>query len=87
MGRIPSKRATTGRRSGTIIAKQAAMTAGAIQVIGRATEVIGDRGEALRWLGTPVHALAYATPVSLLGTSQGRDRVLTVLDRLEHGVL
>lgn len=63
------------------------MTAGAIQVIGRATEVIGDRSGALRWLGTPVHALAYATPVSLLGSSEGRDQVLAVLDQLEHGVL
>jgi putative toxin-antitoxin system antitoxin component (TIGR02293 family) len=63
------------------------ISAGVAQVIGRATEVIGGRGEALRWLGTPVHALDYATPVSLLGTGKGRDQVLSVLDQLEHGVL
>ena len=49
--------------------------------------VIGDRDEALRWIGTPVPALDYATPISLLATSKGKDRVLATLDNLEHGVL
>lgn len=57
------------------------------QVIDRATDVIGDRDEALRWIGTPVPALDYATPISLLATSKGKDRVLATLDNLEHGVL
>jgi putative toxin-antitoxin system antitoxin component (TIGR02293 family) len=57
------------------------------QVIDRAVAVIGDRDEALRWIGTPVAALDYATPISLLATSKGKDRVLVVLDQLEHGVL
>jgi hypothetical protein len=56
-------------------------------VIRRATEVLGSRPDALRWLGTPVRALDYATPVSLLHDAAGRDAVLTVLGRLEHGVL
>ncbi len=56
-------------------------------VIAKAVEVIGDRSEALRWMGTPVRALNYATPVSLLGTPKGREAVVTVLGRLEHGVL
>ncbi len=55
-------------------------------VIERATEVIGDRDEALRWLGTPVRALDYATPISLLGTPEGIARVRDVLGRMEHGV-
>jgi putative toxin-antitoxin system antitoxin component (TIGR02293 family) len=57
------------------------------RVIDRATDVIGDRDEALRWIGTPVEALDYATPISLLATSKGQDRVLATLDQLEHGVL
>jgi uncharacterized protein (DUF2384 family) len=56
-------------------------------VIRRTVEVIGDRSDAMRWLGTPVRALNYATPISLLHDSQGRDAVLSVLGRLEHGVL
>lgn len=56
-------------------------------VIRRAVEVIGNQPEAMRWLGTPVRALSYATPISLLHDSKGREDVLTVLGRLEHGVL
>jgi putative toxin-antitoxin system antitoxin component (TIGR02293 family) len=56
-------------------------------VLQRATEVIGDRPDAMRWLGTPVRALGYATPISLLHDAKGREEVLIVLGRLEHGVL
>ena len=56
-------------------------------VIHRAAEVLGDRADSLRWLGTPVRALDYATPISLLHDSKGREQVLSLLGRLEHGVL
>ncbi len=56
-------------------------------VIRRTVEVIGDESEAMRWLGTPVRALDYMTPISLLHSPTGRAAVLTVLGRLEHGVL
>lgn len=56
-------------------------------VLHRAAEVIGDRSDAMRWLGTPVRALNYATPISLLHDSKGREDVLSVLGRLEHGIL
>jgi putative toxin-antitoxin system antitoxin component (TIGR02293 family) len=56
-------------------------------VIERAVAVIGDEPVAMRWLGTPIRALGYATPVSLLHTPEGRDAVISVLGRLEHGVL
>jgi putative toxin-antitoxin system antitoxin component (TIGR02293 family) len=53
-------------------------------VLDRAVEVIGHKRE---WMGTPVRALDYATPVSLLSTRKGRQTVIEVLGRLEHGVL
>ena len=56
-------------------------------VICRAIEVIGDGKEAMRWLGTPVPALGYATPISLLDNLKGQTAVLNVLTQLEHGVL
>ena len=56
-------------------------------VIRRSVEVIGDRSDAMRWLGTPVRALNFATPISLLHESKGREAVLVVLGRIEHGVL
>jgi Protein of unknown function (DUF2384) len=57
-----------------------------VEILHRATEVIGNKGDAMRWMGTPIRALNYATPVSLLHTRKGRDAVKTVLGRLEHGV-
>ncbi|MBL8226954.1 MAG: DUF2384 domain-containing protein [Bryobacterales bacterium] len=56
-------------------------------VFRRAEEVIGDKAKAMRWLGTPVRALDYATPVSLMGSADGCRAVLEVLERLDYGVL
>jgi hypothetical protein len=56
-------------------------------VLARATTVIGTRERATRWLGTPVRALDYATPISRLHDAEGTEEVLAVLDQLEHGVL
>jgi len=56
-------------------------------VIAKAIEVIGDEQAAMRWMGTPVRALDYATPISRLADQQGQADVLRVLTQLEHGVL
>jgi hypothetical protein len=55
-------------------------------IIERAAEVIGDRQAAMRWLGTPVRALDYATPISILATAEGAERVTDVLGQMERGV-
>ena len=57
------------------------------QVLRRAVEVFGDKAEAIDWMRTPIRALEYARPDSLLITPEGCDAILTVLGRLEHGVL
>jgi putative toxin-antitoxin system antitoxin component (TIGR02293 family) len=56
------------------------------KAVARATEVFGDQEAAFRWLGTPVAALDYATPISCLSTHQGAVRVNDVLTQIEHGV-
>ena len=56
------------------------------KAVARATEVFGDEDAAFRWLGTPVAALDYATPISCLSTHQGARRVNEVLTQIEHGV-
>jgi len=56
------------------------------KAIARATEVFGDEETAFRWLGTPVAALDYATPISCLGTHRGALHVNDVLTQIEHGV-
>jgi putative toxin-antitoxin system antitoxin component (TIGR02293 family) len=55
-------------------------------IIDRTTEVVGSREEAMRWLGTPVRALDFATPISMLTTLEGLGKVLDVLGQMEHGV-
>jgi putative toxin-antitoxin system antitoxin component (TIGR02293 family) len=57
-----------------------------MRTIARATEVLGDQDAAFRWLGTPVPALDYATPIAFLGRPQGVTRVHDVLTQMEHGV-
>jgi hypothetical protein len=56
------------------------------EMIAKATEVIGSRDEAMRWLGTPVRALNFATPISILGTKDGVGRVNDVLGQMEYGI-
>jgi putative toxin-antitoxin system antitoxin component (TIGR02293 family) len=55
-------------------------------VLERAIEVIGSKEEAMRWLGAPVRALGYATPISRLASPQGQEEVRMILGRLEYGV-
>jgi putative toxin-antitoxin system antitoxin component (TIGR02293 family) len=55
-------------------------------VLEKAVEVIGDRQTALRWMESPVRALGFATPASMLGTETGANTVLAVLSQLDHGI-
>ncbi len=57
-----------------------------VDVTARAIEVLGSREEALRWLRTPVRALANRTPLSLLTTTEGVTQVEDTLGQIEHGV-
>lgn len=57
-----------------------------VEVTARAIEVFGSREKALRWLKAPVRSLGDQSPISLLDTQEGIDRVKDVLGRVEHGV-
>ncbi|MBC8167873.1 MAG: DUF2384 domain-containing protein [Bryobacteraceae bacterium] len=61
--------------------------AGEPDILDRAIEVIGTADDAMRWMGTPIRALDYATPISVIHTAKGRESVLAVLTNLDHGVL
>lgn len=56
------------------------------EVLDIAVKVIGNQDSAMRWLGTPIRALDYATPVSLLAQPDGKTAILGVLHRAEHGI-
>ena len=55
-------------------------------VLARATEVLGTRAAAQRWLPRPNPALGGRAPLVLLDTSLGWEEVKQVLGRIEHGV-
>jgi putative toxin-antitoxin system antitoxin component (TIGR02293 family) len=55
-------------------------------ILRTATKVLGTRDSGMRWLGTPVRGLDFATPISLLGTKDGVKRVSEILGQMEHGV-
>lgn len=55
-------------------------------IFNRAVAVLGNVEKARRWFETPVRALNFAKPASLLGNSEGQGKIIAVLTRLEHGV-
>jgi len=57
-----------------------------VEVTARAVEVFGTREKALRWLKAPVRSLGDQSPLSVMDTQEGIQRVSDVLGRVEHGV-
>jgi len=57
-----------------------------VRVIARAVEVLGTSEKALRWINAPVRSLGDQTPVSLLSSPEGIERVEDALGSIEHGV-
>lgn len=55
-------------------------------VLEYAGEVLGSRASAQAWLVRPVPFLAGKTPLSLLDTSLGWERVKEALGRIDHGI-
>jgi len=57
-----------------------------VELTARAVEVFGSREKALRWLKAPVRSLGDRSPLSLMDSQEGIQRVSDVLGRVEHGV-
>lgn len=51
-----------------------------------AEDTLGAQAKAGRWLQNPNRALGGAIPLNLLDTELGAEEVVTILDRIEHGV-
>ena len=56
------------------------------EILVMATEVLGSREAAGRWLVESAIGLDQRRPLDLLSTSAGADIVRTFLERLQHGV-
>jgi len=57
-----------------------------VNVIERARRVLGDRTRAQQWLLQPNRTLHLSSPLALLGTKSGAQRVFDVLVRIESGL-
>lgn len=55
-------------------------------LIARAVEVIGNERDALHWLEKPKRALGNLIPFKVAETEDGKQKVLDLLGRIEHGV-
>ena len=56
------------------------------QIVARATEVLGDRARAVRWMTEENRALGGARPLELLDTEIGEAQVRDVLGRIDYGL-
>jgi hypothetical protein len=56
------------------------------RVLRVATEVLGSKTEALRWLESPAMALDQRLPIDLIATRDGEALVRTLLNRIEYCV-
>lgn len=58
------------------------------ELLGAALEFFAhDAQAAARWLAQPALALGHTAPLALTGSVEGQRQVLTLIGRLEHGVL
>ncbi len=56
------------------------------EILGRAADIFGSRGEAEAWLDRPAMALDQRKPIDLLSTPAGVETVEDHLTRIEYGV-
>jgi putative toxin-antitoxin system antitoxin component (TIGR02293 family) len=56
------------------------------QLLSKAIDVIGNEKGAVHWLQTPKTALGNQVPIKIAETDEGKQKVLALLGRIEHGV-
>lgn len=57
-----------------------------VSVIAQATDVLGSRDEAERWLSAPAIGLNRHKPIDLLQSTDGTEMVKALLTRMDYGV-
>jgi putative toxin-antitoxin system antitoxin component (TIGR02293 family) len=66
--------------------EQSARTWKLAEILAKATDVLGSRQEAERWLERPAMGLNQRRPIDLLATPAGVEMVEDFLERLDYGV-
>ncbi len=84
---IPQRTLTRRMSHGTLLTSaESDRTVRMARVYANAVEMIGDRDNAIRWLGTPNRALGGETPLDQLDTDTGSRMVEDILGRIAYGV-
>jgi putative toxin-antitoxin system antitoxin component (TIGR02293 family) len=73
------------RLKGDFSHRQRTKLARVVNVVERAQRVLGGRARAQQWLIHPNRALRFSTPLGLLETTEGTQRVFGILMRIEAG--
>lgn len=74
------------RKGETLTAEESDRVVRAGKVIGRALEVFESEEAARDWINDPVSSLGGESPLSMLDTTEGYERVMDTLGRIETGV-
>lgn len=76
------------RKSGRLNADESDRAYRFAQVLQSAVELFeGDEDAAREWIKNPVRGLGNVAPVSMLSTHAETEAVLTLINRLEHGII
>lgn len=82
-GRTLSRRLAHSAR---LSAEESDRTVRLARIVALATDTLGTREKASRWLQSPNRVLEDQTPLSLLDTDSGVRAVETILGRIEYGL-
>lgn len=66
--------------------KVAALKALPEEILNQSMEVFGCEGTAIDWLVTPHRLLENLAPIDVLEEERGKEKILTILARVEHGI-
>lgn len=79
---IPERTSARRKREGTLNSEVSAKLLRLARVVERAEEVFEDLKTALTWLKTPNAALLRATPLSVLDTGIGAEKMSDIVNKL-----
>ena len=82
---IPERTLARHKREGRLTSEESSRLLQLAGVLARGEQVFTNLDAVLDWLTSPNAALG-ATPLSLLATDNGTERVMDTLGRIEHGV-
>ena len=82
---IPA-RTLARRKGGRLDPQESERLMRLVRLVVKATDILGTRAKAMRWLEAPNRALEGVPPISLLDTDIGTQAAEAVLTRIEFGV-